>query len=93
MEAISSLLEVCSKCLILNSAADSDNRDEMDKLKLEVTEALCRCEAQMPKTEMAVMFHVLLHVPDSIYKWNNVRNFWSFFGERSTHFVICRHSM
>jgi hypothetical protein len=93
MKAITALLDACSKCLVMNSAADSDNRDDMDKLKLEVTVALCKCEAQMPKTEMAVMFHVLLHVPDAIYKWNNVRNFWSFFGERSTHFVICRQAM
>ena len=91
MEAIYALLDICTKCLMMNSAADSDNRDEMDMLKLSVTEALCKCEAQLPKTELAVMFHVLLHVPDSIYRWNNVRNFWSFFGERSTYYIICRH--
>jgi hypothetical protein len=40
------------------------------------------CCQVLPKTEMAVMFHILLHVPDAMYRWNAVRNFWGFFGER-----------
>ena len=82
MEAIHSLLAVCSKILRATSAVDSNNREELDALKLEVVLALCHCEAEFPRTEMAVMFHILLHVPDAIYRWNNVRNFWSVFGER-----------
>jgi hypothetical protein len=42
----------------------------------------------LPKTEMAVMFHVLLHVPDAMYRWNAVRNFWGFFGERYYYFML-----
>lgn len=82
MEAIYALLAACSKILRATSAVDSDNREDLDALKLEVVVALCHCEAEFPRTEMAVMFHILMHVPDAIYKWNNVRNFWSFFGER-----------
>ena len=82
MEAIHALLGACSKILRATSAEDSNNREELDALKLEIVLALCHCEAEFPKTEMAVMFHILLHVPDAIYRWNNVRNFWSFFGER-----------
>jgi hypothetical protein len=36
----------------------------------------------LPKTELAVMFHVLMHVPDATWRWNDARNFWGFFGER-----------
>jgi hypothetical protein len=40
------------------------------------------CVQVLPKTEMSVMFHVLMHVPDAIWRWNSARNFWGFFGER-----------
>lgn len=36
------------------------------------------------------MFHVLLHVPDAMFRWNAVRNFWGFFGERTMGYLI-RH--
>jgi hypothetical protein len=57
-------------------------------MKLAVVHALCKCEAEFPVTELAVMFHALLHVPDCIYRWNSVRNFWSFFGERCMGYFI-----
>ncbi len=82
MEALLSLCVACTKILTMTSAHDSENREDIDKLKLLVIEALCRIESVIPKTELAVMFHILLHVPDCMYKWNGVRNYWSFFGER-----------
>ena len=36
----------------------------------------------LPKTELAVMFHILVHVPDMMYRWNRSANFWCFWGER-----------
>ena len=41
-----------------------------------------RMSQVLPKTELAVMFHILLHLPDSMFRWNAVRNFWGFFCER-----------
>ena len=77
------LLDACNKCLAYTSdIEDEDNRVMIDTVKLEVIEALCLVEAYMPRTELPVMFHVLLHVPDAIYRWNAVRNYWAFFGER-----------
>ena len=76
------LLDATNRCLVATSAWDSENREEIDAVKLEVVEALCHAEAYMPRTEMPVMFHILVHIPDSIYRWNSVRNFWGFFGER-----------
>jgi hypothetical protein len=82
MDAIYSLLEVCNSCLTATSAHGSENREIMDLLKLQTTEALAKCENTFPSTEMAVILHELVHVADCIYKWNSIRNFWSFFGER-----------
>ena len=88
MDAACSLLRACNKILTLTSAFNSENREVIDQLKLEVTEALCEIESVIPKTELAVMFHILLHVPDCMYRWNSVRNFWSFFGERAMGYFI-----
>jgi hypothetical protein len=82
VECLMALKEACTLCMSTNSAFDSENRDVIDKVKKTVIEALCVAEAMFPKTELAVMFHVLMHIPDGIHRWNNVRNFWSFFGER-----------
>ena len=81
-EALYALLAACNGVLAATSACDSENRDTIDALKLQVVEALVMCESVLPRTELAVMFHVLLHVPDACYRWNSVRNFWSFFAER-----------
>lgn len=92
-DAVLGLKEACNSLLNATSAADSENREELDKIKLQVVTALCEIEHVLPKTEFAIMFHVLVHVPDSIYRWNSVRNFWSFFGERCFLFRphICNH--
>ena len=81
-EAIYSLVAACNTCFALTSCHDSDDRVNMELVKLQVVEALCTCEAVFPRTELAVMLHVLMHVPDAIYRWISARNFWSFFGER-----------
>jgi hypothetical protein len=57
-------------------------------LRLRVIEAMCECERIMPSTELSVLFHILIHLPDMIERWNNVRNFWCFFGERCMGFYI-----
>jgi len=90
MDAVQSLLRACRKVLTLTTPVESENRDEIDKLKLEVIEALCKVESMFPKTELAVMFHILMHVPDCMYRWNSARNFWCFFGERYTAYLLLR---
>ena len=88
MAALYALIAACNSCLTTISPVDSENREQMDQVKLKVIEALCKCESVLPKTELAVMFHILLHVPDCIYRWNSVRNFWCYFGERSSFLTI-----
>jgi hypothetical protein len=83
-ECLLAIKEACSLCISSTSAFDSENRTVIDQVKQAVVEAMCVAEAKFPKTELAVMFHVLIHIPDAIHRWNN-RNYWSFFGERYTH--------
>ena len=87
-EALHSLVAVCNSILQTSSDYKSDNRDQIDELKVKVVEAIVLCEIVLPKTELPVMLHVLLHVPDCMYRWNSVRNFWSFFGERCMGYII-----
>ncbi len=87
-KALHSLVAVCNSILQTSSDYKSDNRDQIDKLKVMVVEAIVLCEMVLPKTELPVMLHVLLHVPDCMYRWNSVRNFWSFFGERCMGYII-----
>ena len=82
VDMLSSLLQAFRDCLDASSTANEVVRDDMDQLKLKVLTALIKCEALLPATEAPPMFHVLMHVPDAIYRWNSPRNFWSFFGER-----------
>jgi hypothetical protein len=82
VECLIGVKNACAQCISATSAFDSENRQVIDQVKLSVIEALCLVEATFTKTELAVMFHVLLHIPDGIYRWNNVRNLWAFFGER-----------
>ena len=83
------ILEATASCLRATSACDSENREDIDRVKKQVVEGLCALEAFLPRTELAVMNHVLLHVPDAIYRWNCVRNFWCFFGERCICTFVC----
>lgn len=65
--------------------ADGDDvADELrtKALKLQVIEALAVMERKLPSTEMSPVFHIMMHFPDCIYRWNSVRNFWCFFNER-----------
>lgn len=93
---ILALQEACAMCLSATSSYNSENREEIDRVKQRVIEALCLVEACVPRTELPVMFHLLLHVSDAIYRWNAVRNFWCFFNERSVKFfyilfTLCMH--
>jgi hypothetical protein len=89
MNCLYALAEVCSLCMSAESAHDSENRAVIDTIKTQLIRALVVVEARFPPTELCSMFHVLMHIPDSIYRWNSARNFWSFFGER--YVFICVH--
>ena len=90
-EAIFALLDVCNELLNATYPADAPlGTADIEALNVRVAEALSKCESVLPTTELAVMFHILLHVPAAIRRWNSVRNFWSFFVERTMGYLI-RH--
>jgi hypothetical protein len=88
MKAVLALIEACRRIIKITSPAESENRDGLDLLQVQVIEALCLCEAELPATELSVLFHTLVHATDGIYRWNNVRNYWCFFSERSINHNI-----
>jgi hypothetical protein len=82
-EALAALLDVTTTIAKATSAyADEEERDLMDKLKFQIISAQVLCESVLPHSEMGPLFHMLQHLPDLVYRWNSVRNFWCFFGER-----------
>jgi hypothetical protein len=74
---------------LVDATADFDPDDdpaeadeESRRLHLQAIEALCVLEKDFPLTEMAIFLHEILHVPEFIYRWNGVRNYWCFACER-----------
>jgi hypothetical protein len=74
---------------LLDATADYDPDDDQDeaveaqrRLHLHAIEALCLLEKDFPLTEMSIFLHEILHVPEFVYRWNAVRNYWCFASER-----------
>ena len=88
MSALNALHAAMSSLVTTTSAAESENREQIDKLRVSIVEALCLMERELPKTEHAVIFHIMLHIPDQIYRWGCARNFWCFFGERMVAYYV-----
>ena len=87
-EVINKLLDLCSIMTKATSSYDDENTNELDSLKQMCHRVLVDLEVTLPKTDLPIVLHILSHLPDSIYRWNNVRNFWSFFGERTVGYLI-----
>lgn len=65
---------------------------EIADLKMQVAEALTSFEQKWPPQCHCIVAHEVMHVPDCIYRWNSVRNYWAFHLERyydffATHLV------
>jgi hypothetical protein len=81
------VLEACSDRDPLVVAFPEDDearrRNEMRTLKTKVARLLCVYERGAPLGNLPRIVHLLIHVPDLIFRWNSVRNMWCFFNERS----------
>ena len=67
------------------ATADTDNVNayaETADLKLAVATALTNFEQSWPPQSQCIVVHEVMHLPDSIFRWNNVRNYWAFNLER-----------
>lgn len=74
---------------LLDATADVDTEADEEtavaearQLYLKAIEALCLLERDFPLTELSIFVHEILHVPEFIFRWNAVRNYWCFATER-----------
>jgi hypothetical protein len=79
---------------ILNTTADYDPDDAEQTssrtcraLKVRLARALTKLERDFPGTELSIAIHELIHIPDHMYRWNAVRNYWCFVVERLVGFM------
>jgi len=80
--------------LLLDATADYDPDDEEDPgtrtcrtVKRVVARALFKLERDFPGTELSIAIHELIHIPDFLWRWNSVRNYWCFVVERLVGFM------
>jgi hypothetical protein len=67
---------------------DETANEELRRARtLQAIEALIGLEELFPATEQSITFHEYVHIPDHVFQWNNVRNFWCFFFERMNGFI------
>ena len=81
--AVESWMDILRK--VEQSTADFDHDNayaEIAALKMQVAEALTNFESDWPPQSHCIVAHELMHVPDCIYRWNSVRNYWAFHLER-----------
>lgn len=51
-------------------------------LRTDVAAGLAKFEKDFPPVVHALIVHLIVHIPDCIYRWNSVRNWWAFATER-----------
>jgi hypothetical protein len=81
--------------LLLDATADFDPENPEDETatltcraaKKAVATALFKLERDFPKTELSIAIHELVHVPDFLWWWDSVRNYWGFVVERLVGFM------
>jgi hypothetical protein len=86
-EALTSLIDLLAimhyiDCDLIDTPDSAERERNMKVLKTKVILTLLLFEREFPRTLLLVCLHNLLHVPDMIGRWNNVRNLWAFFMER-----------
>lgn len=90
MRAMSAIQAAYQALMEATCDAHEDKKDEeaadraIEKLHATVVAGLCEFAKDAPTTERATIVHIMLHVPATIRRWNSVRNFWCYAGERYT---------
>jgi len=79
---------------LVEATADYDPEDADDTAshtcrtaRTMVARALFKLERDFPGTELSIAIHELIHVPDFLWRWNSVRNYWCFVVERLVGFM------
>ena len=84
-QALIHLFDAMRACLRATGDAIENAPRETSALKLRVIKALCEWVREAPRSEHPTVLHILLHVPDAIFRWGSPRNYWAFFSERCAH--------
>ena len=88
--AVESWVDILRKVEMSTADFDHDNAySEIAALKMQVAEALTDFENDWPPQSHCIVAHELMHVPDCIYRWNSVRNYWAFHLERYSQLTHC----
>ena len=81
-DVLNALLDATAEFVEGDADDEAIKLQESRALHLQTIEALCVLERDFPKTELSIFVHEILHVPEFIYRWNSVRNYWCFATER-----------
>ena len=88
-DALDAIFTALQLALEMSSDVDSHSEGKLHAdyvaNRTKMAECLCKFEKGAPQSELCILAHELLHFPDVVYRWNNVRNYWVFFSERSTN--------
>ena len=57
------------------------------KMKTSLVKSLCLLERDLPESEFSPFVHQIVHLADSLLRWNNCRNYWCFITERFVGYV------
>jgi hypothetical protein len=74
---------------VLHTTCDVDDQEPtrahkkvISDFKTATAVCLVLLEAELPAMFFDILLHELLHIPESIGRWNHVRNYWAFASER-----------
>jgi hypothetical protein len=67
---------------------DTFDLDTADALQLEIIEAMCDWERALPKSELVIVFHLVIHLVAQCKKWGPLRVGWMYAFERYFGWLI-----
>jgi hypothetical protein len=87
IDALLLLLDATADYDPSDDGADNPATDTCRAARKAVAKALFLLERDLPGTELSIAIHELIHVPDFLWRWNSVRNYWCFVVERLVGFM------
>jgi hypothetical protein len=77
-------------CDVDDQAPTRAHKTKISEFKTDTAVCLVLLEAELPPMFFDILLHELLHIPESIARWNHVRNYWAFASERYTQHTCTR---
>ena len=83
-EVLDATCDVAGEASGVTMAEEVENVANLQRMKRRAVLALAKLEKDAPWTELPIILHIIIHLPATISRWNNVRNTWAFHSERYT---------